>query len=151
MNKYTTECVCFLNPQIQFLFSFFSKIIQTGKKEEVQRLDADLVRRLREFMGVTNGNLDNSTTATLAFLYIYLSLFGSGWDISNVLRTISTVYRNQAHWKLFSYFFKVYCKSSPYFTRKAAASEKFRLLDVHALFPQGTHVSNVARESIFIC
>ncbi|KAM4746418.1 mevalonate kinase [Anableps anableps] len=50
----------------------------SDKKEEVQRLDAELVKRLREFIGVTNGNLDNSATATLAFLYIYLSLFGSG-------------------------------------------------------------------------
>lgn len=49
-----------------------------GKKDEVQRLDAELVRRLREFMDVTNGNLDSSNTATLAFLYIYFSLFGSG-------------------------------------------------------------------------
>ncbi|XP_038145928.1 mevalonate kinase [Cyprinodon tularosa] len=50
----------------------------SDKKEEVQRLDPELVKRLREFMGVNNGNLDSSTTATLAFLYIYLSLFGSG-------------------------------------------------------------------------
>ncbi|XP_035999559.1 mevalonate kinase isoform X2 [Fundulus heteroclitus] len=50
----------------------------SDKKEEVQRLDSELVKRLREFIGVTNGNLDSSTTATLAFLYIYLSLFGSG-------------------------------------------------------------------------
>ncbi|XP_015249816.1 PREDICTED: mevalonate kinase [Cyprinodon variegatus] len=50
----------------------------SDKKEEVQRLDPELVKKLREFMGVNNGNLDSSTTATLAFLYIYLSLFGSG-------------------------------------------------------------------------
>ncbi|KAM4578430.1 mevalonate kinase isoform 2-T2 [Fundulus diaphanus] len=50
----------------------------SDKKEEVQRLDSELVKRLHEFIGVTNGNLDSSTTATLAFLYIYLSLFGSG-------------------------------------------------------------------------
>ncbi|XP_017269133.1 mevalonate kinase [Kryptolebias marmoratus] len=48
------------------------------KKEEAQRLDAELVKRLREFLGVTDGNLDSSNTATLAFLYIYLSLFRSG-------------------------------------------------------------------------
>ncbi|XP_029294711.1 mevalonate kinase isoform X2 [Cottoperca gobio] len=45
--------------------------------EEVKRLDAELVRRLREFIGVTNGNLDTCNMATLSFLYIYLSLFGS--------------------------------------------------------------------------
>ncbi|XP_071755884.1 mevalonate kinase isoform X2 [Centroberyx gerrardi] len=49
-----------------------------GKREEAKRLDAELVRRLREFVGVTNGNLDTRNMATLAFLYIYLSLFGSG-------------------------------------------------------------------------
>ncbi|KAF6729668.1 Mevalonate kinase [Oryzias melastigma] len=48
------------------------------KKDETQRLDAELVRRLRDFMGVTNGNLDNGSTASLAFLYIYLSVFASG-------------------------------------------------------------------------
>ncbi|XP_068559536.1 mevalonate kinase [Cebidichthys violaceus] len=49
-----------------------------GKREEVKRLDAELVKRLREFVGVTNGNLDTCNMATLAFLYIYLSVFGSG-------------------------------------------------------------------------
>nr|XP_020450133.1 mevalonate kinase isoform X2 [Monopterus albus] len=48
-----------------------------GKKKEVKHLDAELVRRLREFVGVTNENLDTCNMATLAFLYIYLSLFGS--------------------------------------------------------------------------
>ncbi|CAG5922963.1 unnamed protein product [Menidia menidia] len=48
-----------------------------GKREEAQPMDAELVRRLREFMGVTNGNLDSCNTATLAFLYIYISLFKS--------------------------------------------------------------------------
>uniref|UniRef100_A0A8D0B2K2 Mevalonate kinase n=1 Tax=Sander lucioperca TaxID=283035 RepID=A0A8D0B2K2_SANLU len=47
-------------------------------REEVKRLDAELIRRLREFIGVTNGNLDTCNMAILAFLYIYLSLFGSG-------------------------------------------------------------------------
>lgn len=50
----------------------------TGKREEVKRLDAELVRRLREFVGVTNGDLDTCNMATLAFLYIYLSLFRLG-------------------------------------------------------------------------
>ncbi|XP_054467218.1 mevalonate kinase [Anoplopoma fimbria] len=49
-----------------------------GKSEEVKRLDAELMKRLREFVGVTNGNLDTCNMATLAFLYIYLSVFGSG-------------------------------------------------------------------------
>ncbi|XP_059921662.1 mevalonate kinase isoform X1 [Gadus macrocephalus] len=49
-----------------------------AKPDEAQRLDPELLGRLREFVGVTNGNLDTRSMATLAFLYIYLSLFGSG-------------------------------------------------------------------------
>lgn len=58
---------------------YFLKFIFIGKRNESKLLDAELVRRLREFVGVTNGNLDTHSMATLAFLYIYLSLFGSGW------------------------------------------------------------------------
>ncbi|XP_029999700.1 mevalonate kinase [Sphaeramia orbicularis] len=49
-----------------------------GRREEGKLLDAELVRRLREFVGVTNGNLDTRNMATLSFLYIYMSIFGSG-------------------------------------------------------------------------
>lgn len=48
------------------------------KKEEGKLLNADLVKRLREFVGVTNGNFDTSSMATLAFLYLYISLFKYG-------------------------------------------------------------------------
>ncbi|KAM3868012.1 mevalonate kinase [Diretmus argenteus] len=48
-----------------------------ANRKEGKCLNAELVRRLREFVGVTNGNLDTRTMATLAFLYIYLSLFGT--------------------------------------------------------------------------
>uniref|UniRef100_A0A1A8FM48 Mevalonate kinase n=2 Tax=Nothobranchius korthausae TaxID=1143690 RepID=A0A1A8FM48_9TELE len=50
----------------------------SGQREVGQRLDFDLLKRLRDFMGLTNGNLDTSNMATLTFLYIYMSLFGSG-------------------------------------------------------------------------
>ncbi|CAL8348056.1 unnamed protein product [Lota lota] len=50
----------------------------SATQEESKRLDPELLRRLREFVGVTNGNLDTRSMATLAFLYIFLSLFGSG-------------------------------------------------------------------------
>ncbi|CAL8262958.1 unnamed protein product [Boreogadus saida] len=50
-----------------------------AKPDEAQRLDPELLGRLREFVGVADGNLDTRSMATLAFLYIYLSLFGSGW------------------------------------------------------------------------
>ncbi|XP_064882599.1 mevalonate kinase isoform X3 [Oncorhynchus nerka] len=45
----------------------------------VNELDAELVRRLRDLVGVSNGTLDTRSMAILAFLYIYLSVFaGSG-------------------------------------------------------------------------
>ncbi|XP_041856040.1 mevalonate kinase [Melanotaenia boesemani] len=82
--KATSNCkVCVNLPNIDtFICWDLSELKQLpqyfhGKKEEVPRLDAELVRKLREFLGVTNGNLDNCDAATLAFLYIYLSLFGS--------------------------------------------------------------------------
>uniref|UniRef100_A0A674N459 Mevalonate kinase n=1 Tax=Takifugu rubripes TaxID=31033 RepID=A0A674N459_TAKRU len=50
----------------------------SGRRDELKLLDPDLVRRLREFVGVTNGNLNTSQMATLSFLYLYLSVFGSG-------------------------------------------------------------------------
>lgn len=49
----------------------------TERREELKLLDPELVRRLREYVGVGNGNLDTCNMATLAFLYMYLSLFGS--------------------------------------------------------------------------
>lgn len=58
-----------------------------GKRDEAQRLDAELVRRLREFVGATNGNLDTCSMATLSFLYIYLSLFGSS-DLPSLTLTV---------------------------------------------------------------
>lgn len=53
-------------------------IMGTGRTDEVKLLDPDLVRRLREHVGATNGNLNTSQMATLSFLYLYLSIFGSG-------------------------------------------------------------------------
>lgn len=48
-----------------------------GQKEGTL-LNPELVQCLREFVGVTNGNLDTPSMATLAFLYIYISMFRSG-------------------------------------------------------------------------
>lgn len=47
-------------------------------KEEGKPLNAELIKHLQKFVGVTNGNLDTSTMATLAFLYIYISMFRAG-------------------------------------------------------------------------
>uniref|UniRef100_I3K761 Mevalonate kinase n=1 Tax=Oreochromis niloticus TaxID=8128 RepID=I3K761_ORENI len=73
----TSGKVCINLPNIDTFLSWdLSQLKQL--RDEVQRLDAELVRRLREFIGVTNGNLDTCSMATLSFLYLYLSLFGSG-------------------------------------------------------------------------
>lgn len=61
-----------------FLLIVCAVISGAGGREEVKLLDQDLVRRLREFVGVNNGNLNTSQMATLSFLYLYLSVFRSG-------------------------------------------------------------------------
>lgn len=54
-------------------------ILLTAELGNVNELDAELVRRLRDLVGVSNGTLDTRSMAILAFLYIYLSVFaGSG-------------------------------------------------------------------------
>ncbi|XP_041642587.1 mevalonate kinase isoform X2 [Cheilinus undulatus] len=79
----TTGKVCINLPNIDtFLCWDLSELKQLiphslGKREEVKLLDTELVGRLREFVGVTNGNLDTCNMATLSFLYIYISLFRS--------------------------------------------------------------------------
>ncbi|XP_033947113.1 mevalonate kinase [Pseudochaenichthys georgianus] len=79
----TTGSVCINLPNIDtFLCYDLSELkqlipVSCGKREEGKPLDAELVRKLREFIGVTNGNLDTCNMATLSFLYIYISLFRS--------------------------------------------------------------------------
>ncbi|XP_034547332.1 mevalonate kinase [Notolabrus celidotus] len=79
----TTGTVCINLPNINtFLCWDLSELKQLipcsgGKKEEGKLLDAELVGKLRDFVGATNGNSETSTMATLSFLYIYISLFRS--------------------------------------------------------------------------
>lgn len=79
----TTGKVCVNLPNLdRFLCWDLSELKQfipccCDRREEVKLLDPELVRRLREFVGAGDGNLDSCNMATLAFLYIYLSLFGS--------------------------------------------------------------------------
>lgn len=65
-------------PSLLLIWLLFPVIMGPGGTDEVKLLDSDLVRRLREYVGVTNGNLNTSQMATLSFLYLYLSVFGSG-------------------------------------------------------------------------
>ncbi|XP_061907242.1 mevalonate kinase isoform X1 [Entelurus aequoreus] len=78
----TTGKVCINLPNIDTFLcwdvSELKRLTQNScgrQQDEVKRLDAELVKRLHEFVGATNGNLDTCSMATLAFLYIYLSLF----------------------------------------------------------------------------
>nr|XP_046243295.1 mevalonate kinase isoform X2 [Scatophagus argus] len=89
----TTGKVCLNLPNIDlFLCWDLSELRQflpssCGNREEVKPLDAELVRRLREFVGAANGNLDTCNMATLAFLYIYVSLFRSS-ELPSVTVTV---------------------------------------------------------------
>uniref|UniRef100_A0A3Q0SPG7 mevalonate kinase n=1 Tax=Amphilophus citrinellus TaxID=61819 RepID=A0A3Q0SPG7_AMPCI len=70
----TTGKVCINLPNINaFLCWELSQLKQLVNALAVQRLDAELVKRLREFIGVTNGSLDTCNMATLSFLYLYTS------------------------------------------------------------------------------
>ncbi|XP_030271550.1 mevalonate kinase [Sparus aurata] len=74
--------VCINLPNIDTFLSWdlseLKKLIPyMSKREEAKRLDAELLRRLREFLDISNGSLDTCNMAILAFLYIYLSLFRS--------------------------------------------------------------------------
>lgn len=79
----TTGKVCVNLPNIDTFLCWdlaeLKKLIlhSDDKKEESKLLDSDLVGRLRDFVGVMNGNLETSKMATLSFLYIYISLFQS--------------------------------------------------------------------------
>nr|XP_043881239.1 mevalonate kinase [Solea senegalensis] len=80
----TTGKVCINLPNIDIFLSWdLSELKQLipyccAQRVELKCLDPELVRRLREFVGAADGNLDTCHMATLAFLYLYLSLFGSG-------------------------------------------------------------------------
>lgn len=79
----TTGKVCINLPNINtFLCWDLTELKQLSPvpcgKEDGKLLNAELVKRLRDFVGVTNGNMDTTNMATLAFLYIYISMFGSG-------------------------------------------------------------------------
>ncbi|XP_068594660.1 mevalonate kinase [Brachionichthys hirsutus] len=66
--------LCWDGSQLEQLMPYF----HGQRRKEVKCLDAELVRRLREFVGVAGFSSDTCSMATLAFLYIYLSLFASG-------------------------------------------------------------------------
>ncbi|CAB1321604.1 unnamed protein product [Coregonus sp. 'balchen'] len=59
-------------------------ILLTAELTNVNELDAELVRRLQDFVGVSNGTLDTCSMAILAFLYIYLSVFAGSGEIPSL-------------------------------------------------------------------
>ncbi|XP_062310581.1 mevalonate kinase [Osmerus eperlanus] len=52
--------------------------------KSLNKLNAELVTRLRDFVGVSNGNLDTRSMAILAFLYIYLCVFAGPGDLPSL-------------------------------------------------------------------
>lgn len=83
MQRSTSKSLFFIKIKIKvvpictFFLMVFLFFPRADRREEVKLLDPELMRGLRDFVGVGNGNLDTCTMATLSFLYIYLSLFGS--------------------------------------------------------------------------
>ncbi|XP_051981548.1 mevalonate kinase isoform X2 [Xyrauchen texanus] len=77
----TSSCkVCINLPNIDTFLSWEITALQrllVGCKElgDLKELDADLLKRLREFTGISDGSTDTRSMAVLAFLYIYLSVF----------------------------------------------------------------------------
>ncbi|XP_017564800.1 mevalonate kinase [Pygocentrus nattereri] len=72
--------VCVNLPNIDTFLSWditALKSLLSGWKADCSssELDSNLVKRLREFMAITDGSTDTRSMAVLAFLYIYLSVF----------------------------------------------------------------------------
>ncbi|XP_051777340.1 mevalonate kinase [Erpetoichthys calabaricus] len=56
--------------------------------QKVDKPDHGLIQQLREFMGVLEGSMENSTLATLAFLYLYVSIFAGSRDWIGITVTV---------------------------------------------------------------
>ncbi|XP_039627734.1 mevalonate kinase [Polypterus senegalus] len=56
--------------------------------QKVDKPDHGLVQQLREFLGVPEGSMENSTLATLAFLYLYVSIFAGSRDWIGITVTV---------------------------------------------------------------
>uniref|UniRef100_A0A3P8XDF1 Mevalonate kinase n=1 Tax=Esox lucius TaxID=8010 RepID=A0A3P8XDF1_ESOLU len=80
-----TSKVCINLPNINAFLSWdvtvLNQLVPDSEADlrNMDELDIELVRRLRDFVGIPNGALDTRSMAILAFLYIYISIFaGSG-------------------------------------------------------------------------
>ncbi|KAM6965245.1 mevalonate kinase [Aplochiton taeniatus] len=88
--KGTSTCTACINlPNIDTFLSWDLTALKmllpkSPELKNVNALDAELVRVLRDFVGVSNGNLDTRSMATLAFLYIYLALFAESEDLPSL-------------------------------------------------------------------
>lgn len=56
----------------------------TADLKNLNELDSKLVTKLRDFVGVSNGNLDTRSMAIFAFLYMYLSVFAGSGDLPSL-------------------------------------------------------------------
>ncbi|XP_051552537.1 mevalonate kinase [Myxocyprinus asiaticus] len=86
----TSSCkVCINLPNIDTFLSWEITALQrllVGCKElgDLKELDANLLNRLREFTGISDGSTDTRSMAVLAFLYIYLSVFAEAESLASI-------------------------------------------------------------------
>ncbi|XP_014027591.2 mevalonate kinase [Salmo salar] len=86
----STSKVCINLPNINTFLSWdvtaLKQLLPDSGAElgNVNELDAELVRMLRNFVGVSNGTLDTRSMAILAFLYIYLCVFAKSGELPSL-------------------------------------------------------------------
>lgn len=82
--------VCINLPNIDTFLSWEVTALQqllpgsAADLKNLKGLDPELVSRLRDFVGVSNGNLETRSMATLAFLYLYMSVFAGSRDLPSL-------------------------------------------------------------------
>ncbi|XP_062398802.1 mevalonate kinase [Sardina pilchardus] len=90
----STGKVCINLPNINTFLSWDVSALQhllqdkTIDHGNLKELDADLVRRLREFTGTEDGSTDTRSMAVSAFLYIYLSIFSKSKALPSLTVTV---------------------------------------------------------------
>ncbi|XP_031673969.1 mevalonate kinase [Oncorhynchus kisutch] len=86
----STSKVCINLPNINTFLSWDVAVLKQllpdfgAELGNVNELDAELVRMLRNFVGVSNGTLDTRSMAILAFLYIYLCVFAKSRELPSL-------------------------------------------------------------------
>nr|XP_055054648.1 mevalonate kinase isoform X2 [Misgurnus anguillicaudatus] len=79
--------VCINLPNIDTFLSWEITTLQpllTGCEDLKQELDADFLKRLRAFTGISDDSTDTRSMAVLAFLYMYLSVFAEAESLASI-------------------------------------------------------------------